>query len=483
MTVRSLVVAIACLGLVALATPAFAHAELESSTPDAGATVDGPLRRVVLAFSAPVDPPDDGIRLLDADGRPVPASTTVEGAVVRVRPDTPLTAGRYGVRYAITAEDAHTTDTSFTFRVSRARGGQLTASQAPVAAAGRDDAGDRDAAPAAGALAAALATDPTSGLRLVHTGLHAAFTALAFSAVGVLLFLVVAWEGARREVRLLSRLVTRAALATSVVVAALVAVTSARAAGGWSGALDAASTVVSGRYALGTGLRLVGALLLLVGTGPLRRLLSANTLPIAGGAVDVAPMVGLAPMRPTLRPGRRLRAATPALLGAGLLVGSFGLVGHAADAAPRVVSVTAAVLHTLAGAAWGGGLLALVTALGHRHRSGIALRAGAMVRRFSSIATFGVVTAAAAGTALAAVRLDAVADLWTTRYGLALSAKTAVVVVVAGVGAYNHLVLVPRVARAHDPAAERRLRRLGMIEVVLIAAVLGITAALVGLAG
>jgi putative copper export protein len=141
------------------------------------------------------------------------------------------------------------------------------------------------------------------------------------------------------------------------------------------------------------------------------------------------------------------------------------------------------VLHTLAGAAWSGGLLALVTALGHRHRSGIALRAGAMVSQFSSIATFGVVTAAAAGIALAATRLDAVADLWATRYGLALSAKTAVVVVVAGIGAYNHLALVPRVARAHDPSAERRLRRLGMIEVVLIAAVLGITAALVGLAG
>lgn len=491
MTVRRLVVTFACLGLLAIAAPALAHADLESSTPAAGTTVDGPLRRVVLTFSSPVDPPEDGVRVLDATGQQVPASMTVAGAVVRLRPHTPLAGGTYGVRYVVTAEDAHTTGRSFTFRVRPATAGGPATSETPgiVAAAGdgsADGAGNATAA-APESLADALTGDPTSGIRQLHIGLRAACAILSFGAVGVLLFMVLAWEGSRREARLLSRLVTRAALCTVVVVVALAAVTSARAAGGWGGVLDGAPTVVSGRYALGAGLRVSGALLLLIGMGPLRRLLSSSALPIAGGSVDVAPLV--VPTRIPAAPGpaRRLRAAAPALLGAALLVCSFALVGHAADVQPRAVSMAAAVLHTLAGAAWGGGLLALVITLGHRHRhrhrAGAPVRAGAMATRFSSVATMGLVTAGAAGVALATVRLDAVADLWTTRYGLALLVKTAVVALVAGIGAHNHLVLIPRLARTHDHAAERRLRRLGMAEVALIATVLGITAALVELAG
>lgn len=512
-TVRRLVVALVCLGLLALAAPALAHAELESSTPAAGAAVDAPVRRVVLRFNAPVDPPEGGVELLDRDGEPVPATVTTDGAVVRLRPGDPLAGGTYGVRYAVTAADAHTTGTSFTFRVRSAPPDDATDATAGAGGAGAgavDDAGDgtgTDGTGAAGAvaaadtaradaeaigetadvepepLAAALQADPGDGLRQLHIGLRAACTALAFAAVGVLLFLVLAWEGSRREARMLSRLVTRAALGAGLAAAALAGVATARAAGGWGGAIDVAPTVISGRYAAGVGMRVAGALLVLAGTGRLRRLLSAGTLPIAGGAVDVAPMIDLRPTSAAPDPGRRLGAAAPALLGAALLVGSFALVGHAADAEPQAVSMTAAVLHTLAGAAWGGGLLGLVATLGHRHRSGIAIRAGVMATRFSSVATFGVVTAGAAGVALATVRLGAVADLWTTRYGLVLMAKTAVVAVVAGIGAYNHLALIPRLACAHDPSAERRLRRLGLVEVTLVSVVLGITAALVELAG
>lgn len=505
-TVRRLVVALVCLGLLALAAPALAHAELESSTPAAGAAVDAPVRRVVLRFNAPVDPPEGGVELLDRDGEPVPATVTTDGAVVRLRPDDPLAGGTYGVRYAVTAADAHTTGTSFTFRVRSAPPDDATGATAGAggAGAGALDAGDgTGAADGAAAdtaradadvigetadvepepLAAALQADPGDGLRQLHIGLRAACTALAFAAVGVLLFLVLAWEGSRREVRMLSRLVTRAALGAGLAAAALAGVATARAAGGWGGAIDVAPTVISGRYAAGVGMRVAGALLVLAGTGRLRRLLSAGTLPIAGGAVDVAPMIDLRPTSAAPDPGRRLGAAAPALLGAALLVGSFALVGHAADAEPQAVSMTAAVLHTLAGAAWGGGLLGLVATLGHRHRSGIAIRAGVMATRFSSVATFGVVTAGAAGVALATVRLGAVADLWMTRYGLVLMAKTAVVAVVAGIGAYNHLALIPRLACAHDPSAERRLRRLGLVEVTLVSVVLGITAALVELAG
>ena len=171
------------------------------------------------------------------------------------------------------------------------------------------------------------------------------------------------------------------------------------------------------------------------------------------------------------------------LLGVGAIAVSFGLIGHATTGEPRIVAVTAPVAHTLAAGIWGGGVLGLATVLTHRRRRFIALHAAVLAARFSVLATGGILVAAAAGVALAAVRLDAVGELWTTPYGYALLAKVAVVGVLAAIGAHNHFVIVPTLRRIPDHVVGLRLRWLAVIEVTLVAIVVAATSVLVSLAG
>jgi copper transport protein len=81
------------------------------------------------------------------------------------------------------------------------------------------------------------------------------------------------------------------------------------------------------------------------------------------------------------------------------------------------------------------------------------------------------------------VRLDTLAELWTTVYGYALLAKVTVVAVVAAIGAYNHFVVVPTLRRVPDHVIGLRLWRLGLIEVVLLVVVAALTSVLVAFAG
>ena len=137
--------------------------------------------------------------------------------------------------------------------------------------------------------------------------------------------------------------------------------------------------------------------------------------------------------------------------------------------------------HVAAAAVWGGGLLALVVTLATRRRAHLPLRAGLVAARFSVTATIGLVLATIAGVALASMRLDNVAALWTSSYGRVLLAKVAIVGVAAVLGAHNHVVVVPVLPRDADhPLGQRRLP-LGLVEVVLLIVVLALTAVLVDL--
>lgn len=111
------------------------------------------------------------------------------------------------------------------------------------------------------------------------------------------------------------------------------------------------------------------------------------------------------------------------------------------------------------------------------------LRAGLVAARFSVAATIGLLLAAIAGVALASVRLDGVSALWTSSYGLVLLAKVAVVGVAAVLGAYNHVVVVPALRQDPDHPIGQRLRRLGLVEIMLVSVVLALTAVLVDLGG
>lgn len=505
--------------LLTVASPALAHTGLVSSTPAQDASVDGPLEEVTLTFSRPIELAGDGVRVLDGQGDPVAVSATVDAEVVTVRPRQPLDDGPYGVRWAVRSGDAHPVRGTFVFTVTPAvtRAGSagwvggavplgsadgltraLTAEAAhdgmvqrpeasadePVQQARPDSAADPTSpvGGAASSLAAALAADPLRGIGWLNQALRAVFWVVALGAVGMLVFLIGVWDGPRREARNLTRLCTRLAAVTALVVVAQTVVRSAQTVGGWSEALPGLPSMLTGEYAIGTAMRVGGALLLAGGLGALRRTLSGTVHPIAGGAVDLRPAPA-AVASGTPSAARRLRSAAIPVVAALLLIGSFAFVGHAATAQPRHVAVAAALAHSTAAAMWGGGLLGLVATLSARRRAGLPLRAGLIAVRFSVVATIGVTFAAAAGVALAAVRLDSVAALWSTSYGRVLVAKVAVVGVIAALGAYNHFVLIPRLRRDPHDAAGDHLRRLGLVEVSLLVVVAGLTSALISAAG
>jgi copper transport protein len=477
----------ACAVLLVLATPAWAHTGLESSDPADGETVEEPLDAVTLTFNRPIELAGDGVEILDAAGALVASDTEVDAEVVTVHPAEALDGGRYGVRWAVRSGDGHPVRGTFGFEV-------------PATASTRDAGAVAEAAPApapapapsaanAGAaeLDRALEADPTARIRGIDQALRAILYCTALGAVGLLVFLIAVWEGPRSEARRLTLLTSRVAVLTALLVIGQVVVGAARSAGGWSHALDALGSTLQGGYVLGEGLRLAGAVALAVGLGGLRRALCASAPPIAGAAVDVLvppPAVAAASGRPRpLSAGRRMAAAPVAVVGALSILASFALVGHAATAEPRVVALGAVVGHVSAAAVWGGGLLGLVITLWARQAAGRPARAGLISARFSVAAAVGVGFAAAAGVALAAIRLDAVSALWTTAYGRALLAKVAVVAVVGLMGAYNHFIVVPALREDPEHRLVGHLRWLGLIELGLLVMVAGLTSALVGLAG
>lgn len=66
-----LVVPVAVLALVLLPSVALAHAELETSTPKDGATVEGTPTEIAGTYSEGMDPDGSSLKLLDADGTQV----------------------------------------------------------------------------------------------------------------------------------------------------------------------------------------------------------------------------------------------------------------------------------------------------------------------------------------------------------------------------------------------------------------------------
>jgi copper transport protein len=133
-------------------------------------------------------------------------------------------------------------------------------------------------------------------------------------------------------------------------------------------------------------------------------------------------------------PLRLARALTlVGLVGIGL---ALSLSGHAGTVAPRSLTRSAVFLHGVCVALWIGALIPLV----------VAIRAGesAALARFSRLIPLALAILLATGALLMLVQLDHIDALWTTRYGLVLSAKLALVAALLALAAANRYVLTPR---------------------------------------
>jgi copper resistance protein D len=166
---------------------------------------------------------------------------------------------------------------------------------------------------------------------------------------------------------------------------------------------------------------------------------------------------------------KRLHAqAIPALMLAGgsLLALTRSLSGHAADWGDVTLPVLMDGLHLLAAGLWGGGLLALASAVlpgalrdMDPHRTCLA----DIARRFSALASLALVVVLLTGVANAWVQVGTVRALWATPYGRTLLAKLLLVGLVLLLGAVNHYLYVPLLQQW----AGRRVARGWLLQAVL----------------
>jgi putative copper export protein/methionine-rich copper-binding protein CopC len=109
--------------LIVLVLPsgvASAHTSFEQSTPADGATISEPLGVITLEFSGVSEPADDGFTVLTPDGqvRTPTNVTTTDQKAFDLTFDPPLAGGQVGVRWSVSAPDAHPIDGAFSFTVT-----------------------------------------------------------------------------------------------------------------------------------------------------------------------------------------------------------------------------------------------------------------------------------------------------------------------------------------------------------------------------
>jgi copper transport protein len=429
-----------------VAPAASAHAMLVGTDPADGAHLDAAPERISFSFNEPVTVASGGLRVFDAEAQRVDTGTIEPstGETVAVGLPDDLADGGYLAVYRVTSADSHPIGGVVAFTV-----GDGEAVDADVVAElfGGADGG---ATATLGRLLRALA----------YAGTLLAAGAVAFAVV------VARRRADRERARLLGRRAAYVGIAASVAALPVQA-----AAIGGNGLLAALSPV---------------ALLDVLGS--------------SFGSSTLVRVVALAALVAAWRPGSgdRRRGPVEVLVLGGAAAASFALDGHQRTVEPTWLVAGADVVHLLGAAVWFGGLVLLAAAL-LRPVDGDAVAAAGLVRRFSSLALVSVVVLGVAGVSMAIPLVGAAGALTSTGYGLTLLGKTGLVVVILLLAAYNRQRLVPVVTAATIPAggsvdapsspgAARaavtargwaQLRRTVTAEAVLVALVLGVTAALV----
>lgn len=136
---------LALLTTTAFVVPAQAHAELKSSNPASGATLDAPLKTVELVFSESISLPDgDAVTITGADGTKVPVTqaNAVDSTITATIDASAAKSGVHTVDWAAKSADGDTVTGKFTFTMtvaaqtsSSAAAPTTTTTSAPVTTA------------------------------------------------------------------------------------------------------------------------------------------------------------------------------------------------------------------------------------------------------------------------------------------------------------------------------------------------------------
>jgi copper transport protein len=502
--------------LLALAPAAAAHSTLVSTEPARDRVVEHPPKTVLLRFDEPVETALGSITVYDGEGGRVDA-----GKIMRPSPESvqvkiagQLEQGTYTVVWRVISADSDPIKGAWVFHVKKP---------------GAQPAG----------IAAQVLKDTPFVVSVFYLGGRFLDFALLLACVGGTIALAIALRTASGHIRrrLLGML---AGLASLLVCVALVGLgLQAAAAGGESlgdgfrwAAIESVADTRFGHFSLArAGLAAVLCVLALIarrgmqadgGVGASRgpdgkadgggatdgrrdrrrfQRPRAGARPDAGGA-PIGPgragrelqrsgtLVAPAPVAVRHGPGHRQVAehapatyghagatATAMLLLAAGLVFTPGLSGHAS--VTGIGAVIADAAHVIAAATWTGGLAFVVAALLMAGRERWPLAAVA-VPRFSTTAMIAVAVLVIAGAINGYLQVRAWRGLWETQYGVLLLVKIGLVLPLLALGAYNNRFAVPRLRRQIASAVERRrFIRMAGAELVIMLAIVGVTAGLV----
>ena len=200
---------------------------------------------------------------------------------------------------------------------------------------------------------------------------------------------------------------------------------------------------------------------------------------LAGTSLGTAAIIRLVPLFVAALGVLWIQRRSPRRSAAVVLVGGAGGVladvafSHAAAGGVAPFDITVQAAHVLAVCLWLGGLVGLLGSL----RSEPGPETSRIARRYASFATVGIVVVAVSGLIRAISEIGTVDALVSTDFGRLVIAKTALLALLALLGAVNHFRNVPAAGRAL-----RGLRRVGSVELLVGATALLLSASLVNLA-
>jgi copper transport protein len=448
---------------LALAVPAsaFAHAQLEGTTPQRGAVVKREPQAVIFRFDEPVEGNFGAVRVYDANGDRVDGGDAFhpggEGPRLGVHLKPGLPDGSYTATYRVVSADGHIVSSGFVFSIGKA-------GEPP-----RETVAELTSGSGIGPV-----TETAFG---IARGLQYAAIALA---VGGLAFLILTWLPALGAVGGPGEPWRRAALAFSARLRLMLLLAAA------VGAISAAAGVVlEGAEAAGVS-----------GLSALEGSIVRETLETRFGTVWGLAVVAWIVF--ALLAGVVLRPAGEGGRGARLRVGLIAvplvftvlvpaLSGHGSTQPPVALNFPVNAIHVGATGVWLGGLATLLFAAPRGTRelepADRSRLLAAVLSRFSEVALIAVGAILLTGLIQAYVYVRHPGDLLSTGYGRAVLIKFLLLMVLIGIGAYNRRRSIPRLDRiaAGGDAPGRAgllLRRALRAEVALLVIVIGVTAAL-----
>jgi copper transport protein len=404
---------LALVALLALAGPAGAHALPQSSSPNAGATLSAPPTKVTITFGERPDPKLSSISVLDSTGTSVTAGPTASSSGDPLTLEVPL---------------------------GPLTGGVYTVAWRTVSAV--------DGHRATGSFAFGLGTTPSasgsnSNPGAVETGTSGpsptAVVGRWLLYLGLVVLLGASFFGA--AIARVPPLVVRRLLPGAWILAAIGTV------------VVVADQVIDADVGIG---QVIGSSF---GPAILERV---APLVVAGIAVALGARFASR---------YRLVLAIVALAAAGAILADV-ISSHAA--AGPAIDLAVQSLHVLAVGLWMGGLVGLLITLGRRLPDEATARAA---RRFSWVATAGIATVAGTGVLRAISEVRTIDALFSSEFGRLVIAKTALLGVLALIGAVNHFRNVPAAGRVLTG-----LRRFGTVEILVGGTVVLLAAALVNVA-